>query len=95
MLNAMLCGRVHRLARFARRSAIAIGVGALLIGCGSDPKAQPTSQPASIRDRQDQALKDPMNYKVEVGKQRDKKNESIWSIDRDGLKRDFDHVFNP
>jgi hypothetical protein len=65
-----------------------------LAGCASDDKASPTTQPSSVRDRQDQALKDPMNYRVNVGK-KDASKDGTWDFDREGFKRDMDHVFNP
>ncbi len=65
-----------------------------LLGCGSN-KAAPSTQPTSVRERQEQAMKDPMNYKVEPGTPRSTDRGGMWQFDRDGFKRDVDHVFNP
>ena len=63
-----------------------------LLGCASESKT-PTTQPDTIRSRQDQALRDPMNYKVNVG--RSSNRSKIWEFDREGFRKDVDDVFNP
>lgn len=52
-----------------------------LPGCGSGP---PSTQPASISDRQDAALNDPMNYKIQPE-----------PSDNRGLKHDINDFINP
>ena len=58
----------------------------LLSACSSQPGP-------SARERQDQAMRDPMNYKV------DKPNKisggGTADLDKDALKKDFNSVFNP
>jgi hypothetical protein len=67
----------------------------LLPGCSSDNDGgQPTTRPASVRDRQDAALRDPFGYKSDVD-QYDVSGGGIGEFDRDAMKRDIDHVFNP
>lgn len=63
-----------------------------LSGCASDKKA-PTTQPSSMHDRQDAALRDPFNYKPDMS--RDVSGGDIGHLDRDGLKKDLNNVFNP
>jgi hypothetical protein len=65
----------------------------LVAGC-ADTKSAPTSQPMSMRQRQDAALNDPFGYNgdsdmptVTGGKTGD--------FDKAGFKRDMDRVFNP
>jgi hypothetical protein len=61
-------------------------------GCASDKKA-PSTQPTSMHDRQDAALRDPFNYKPDMS--RDVSGGNIGDLDRDGLKKDLNNVFNP
>ncbi|CAN5376857.1 hypothetical protein BH10PLA1_BH10PLA1_17520 [soil metagenome] len=63
-----------------------------LVGC-SDSK--PTTKPSDIHSRQDAALKDPFGYSVDIGKQDSVSGGGTSEMDKDGLKRDIDHVFNP
>ncbi len=77
--------------RNAVRAAL-LGGFILLAGC-SDNK--PTTQPTSIRDRQDAALKDPFGYSADVNKERDVSGGGIFELDKDGLKKDLDHALNP
>ena len=66
----------------------------LLLGCASDNGKQPTTQPTSMRDRQDAALRDPFSYKAGIEDQ-DISGGDIGHFDRDAMKKDIDHVFNP
>jgi hypothetical protein len=67
----------------------------LIGGCASDnDKKQPTTQPTSMRERQDAALRDPFSYKPGVGDQ-DISGGDLGHFDRQGMKKDIDHVFNP
>ncbi len=64
----------------------------LVLGCSGN---KPTTQPTNIRDRQDAALKDPFGYSVDLNKERDVSGGGIFELDKDGLKKDIDHVLNP
>ena len=57
----------------------------LAAGCRSPA---PTTQPSSIKDRQDQALQDPMGYKVPA-------TPDSTDSDNHNLKRDLNDVLNP
>jgi hypothetical protein len=63
-----------------------------LAGCSDDA---PTTQPSDIHSRQEAALKDPFGYSVDIGKQDSVSGGGTSDLDKDGLKRDIDHVFNP
>jgi len=63
----------------------------LFVGCSTQP---PATQPSSAYDRQQQALHDPMGYSPHVDKA-DISGGDIGSLDKQGLKRDVDHVLNP
>ncbi len=56
-------------------------------GCGSSP--EPTAA-----ERSEQALKDPMNYKVDFSRSRVSSG-GITHFDKDGFKRDLNSVLNP
>jgi len=61
-----------------------------LAGCAD----KPTTRPMTARERQDAALKDPFGYSP------DKDNADVSGgdtrhFDKDGFKKDVDHVFNP
>lgn len=64
----------------------------LLIGCASDKK--PSTRPASVSERSDAALRDPFGYSPEMGKA-DISGGKVNEFDKDGMKRDIDHVLNP
>jgi hypothetical protein len=61
-----------------------------LTGCSSGP---PTTQPASMADRQNQALNDPMGYKP--GGFRDISGGDVGSFDSKSFKQDWDDFMNP
>jgi hypothetical protein len=71
-------------------TAAACGLALFLAGCShAAKKPQPTAQ-----ERQDRAMKDPFGYKPDFS------NSSVSGggtadLDKDGLKRDLDHVLNP
>ena len=65
----------------------------ILPGCASDEKKGPATRPSSMRDRQDAALRDPFNYKPDMS--RDVSGGDTGHLDRDGLKKDLNNVFNP
>ena len=62
-------------------------------GCASDTK-QPTSKPASMRDRQDKAMKDPFNYSPDAGST-DISGGGLSDFDRQGFNRDMKNVLDP
>ena len=65
--------------------------GAILLGgCAS----QPAQKGNGIADRQDQALKDPMHYSPDM-KNTDISGGGVGDFDKEGLRRDMDHVMNP
>ena len=59
-------------------------------GCGGGTGS--TTQPTNVAQRQDQALRDPMNYHQPVGPD---SSGDITHLDTNGLKRDLTNVFNP
>ena len=61
-------------------------------GCASSDK-KPSTQPSSMSERQDAALRDPFGYKPDMG--RDVSGGDVGHYDRDGMKRDLNNVFNP
>lgn len=61
-------------------------------GCASSDK-KPTTQPSSMSQRQDEALRDPFGYKPDMS--RDVSGGNIGHLDRDGMKKDLNNVFNP
>jgi hypothetical protein len=71
---------------------LASGLWLLLPGCASSDK-QPTTQPTSVTQRQDDALRDPFGYKPDMN--RDISGGDIGHLDRDGLKKDLNNVLNP
>jgi len=76
---------------FIHHSAFII-LTSLLAGC---TPSKPTTQPSDIHSRQEAALKDPFGYSVDVGKQDSVSGGGTSEMDKEGLKRDIDHVFNP
>ncbi len=76
-----------------RLSTRHILIGMLLVG-GCASRAGSTTRPASSRQRQDAALRDPFNYKPEMGEQ-DISGGDVGHLDRGGMRRDMDHVLNP
>jgi hypothetical protein len=71
---------------------LAAGYWLLMPGCASSDK-KPSTQPSSMSDRQDAALRDPFGYKPDMG--RDVSGGDVGHYDRDGMKRDLNNVFNP
>ena len=78
----------HRAAMRAGGFVLAMSV-TFIIGCAQQGA---TTQPATMYDRQEQALHDPFGYTPDL-----KKTDMSVSGENDpgGLKRDLDHVFNP
>jgi hypothetical protein len=61
-------------------------------GCASSDK-RPTTQPSSMAQRQNDALRDPFGYKPDMN--RDISGGDIGHLDGDGLKKDLNNVLNP
>jgi hypothetical protein len=55
---------------------------------------QPTTKPSSIRDRQDQALKDPFGYSPDA-EATDISGGGLTDFDRGGFKKDLKNVLDP
>jgi hypothetical protein len=51
----------------------------------------PTTRPMTLRERQDRALRDPFGYKPDFGG--DNISGDTGSLDKEGLRKDIDHVF--
>ena len=62
-------------------------------GCAAKDEKGPTTRPTSMHERQDAALRDPFNYKPDMS--RDVSGGDTGHLDRDGLKKDLNNVFNP
>ena len=58
------------------------------------PACSSQSSP-SVRDRQDEALRDPMNYKADTSQHNDITGGGTADLKKDSLKKDFNSVFNP
>ncbi|MBC7783718.1 MAG: hypothetical protein H7144_07745 [Burkholderiales bacterium] len=72
------------------RSLSAIAVAMLLIGCASET---PATQPSSVRERQDAALKDPFSYGPSAADI--KKDAANKKKPEATLKSDWDRFWNP
>jgi len=62
-------------------------------GCSSNKSA--TTRPASTYDRQQAALKDPFGYSPNMEKPEDITGGNINQYDKNGMRKDLDHVLNP
>lgn len=62
---------------------------ALLVFAGCD------SQPSTMRQRQDDAMRDPMNYSPHVSDQTDISGGGTTEFKKDAFKRDVNSVINP
>jgi hypothetical protein len=71
---------------------LAAGFWLLVPSCASSDK-RPSTQPTSMSERQDAALRDPFGYKPDMS--RDVSGGDIGHYDRDGMKKDLNHVLNP
>jgi hypothetical protein len=63
----------------------------LFTGCAETPK--PTTRPASMHDRQDQAMKDPFGYSP--GMETDISGGGINEFDKNAFQRDVKNVLDP
>jgi hypothetical protein len=64
----------------------------LSAGCSSNKK--PTTKPADAYERQDAAMRDPFGYSP-LGEKPDISGGGISDYDRNGMRKDVDHVLNP
>ncbi|HEV8291597.1 MAG TPA: hypothetical protein VGP94_06720 [Tepidisphaeraceae bacterium] len=58
------------------------------------PACSSQSSP-SVRQRQDEALRDPMNYSPDTTRHNDISGGGTADLKKDSLKKDFNSVFNP
>lgn len=65
----------------------------LATGCASD-NTHATSRPASTRERQDRAMKDPFNYSPDR-ESTDISGGGLTDFDRQGFNRDMKNVLDP
>ena len=65
--------------------------GFWLAGCANHHG--PTTRPMSASERSDKAMKDPFGYSPDFSDT--ESDDGIVKVDRKGLKRDLDNVFNP
>ena len=67
----------------------------LLAGCGSSDQ-RPTTRPATAYERQQKALEDPFGYSPDMDRaHEDVSGGDLGHFDREAMKKDLDHVFNP
>jgi hypothetical protein len=69
-------------------------LGALLVGC-SPNKSKPTTRPMTAAERQDAALRDPFGYSPNIEKSSGGSGGDWGKYDREGMRKDIDHVLNP
>jgi hypothetical protein len=67
---------------------------ACLLGVGCAETNKPTTQPSSVRERQDAAMQDPFGYGGSTEKI-DITGGGVSDFDRKAFKRDVDSVMNP
>jgi hypothetical protein len=63
-------------------------IAILLAGCSSD-------HTSSVRERQDDALRDPMNYSPDTARHNDITGGGTADFKSDGMKKDLKSVFGP
>jgi hypothetical protein len=79
--------------RHAAVYAVATGVlSAALIGCGAS--SAPTTQPGSLTEQQNAALRDPFNYGTDL-QQNDMRVSGNGEYDAKKMNRDLHDVFDP
>lgn len=77
------------------RLAVALAVFACAAGCGaSGDRSQPTTRPAGMYDRQEQAMKDPFGYSANPGKT-DISGGGLTEFDKDGFRKDLKNALDP
>jgi hypothetical protein len=62
-----------------------------LVACADHP---PTTRPATMSQRADEAIRDPFGYKPDSGF-RDVSGGDLGHLDKDGLNKDLNDVLNP
>jgi hypothetical protein len=78
------------------RLATTAACGLALVFCACTQKKQekaPTTQPLSSQTRHDRALHDPFGYKPDFSGTGVTDNADPGALDKEGLRRDLDHVF--
>ena len=66
-----------------------------VVGCASDTNS-PTTRPATARERQEAALRDPMGYSPDMDSpENDISGGKLHELDRKAMRKDIDHVLNP
>jgi hypothetical protein len=60
----------------------------IVAGCASE-------RAPSVRQRQDDALRDPMNYSPDTTRHNDISGGGTMDLKKDSLKKDLNSVFNP
>ena len=72
-----------------RRCILLIALAGAVIGCESGEK------PADMRQRQNQALKDPFNYSPYDDDRTDISGGGLMDFKKDALKKDLNSAFGP
>ena len=67
---------------------------ALVLIAGCAKSNGPTTRPMTIRERQDQAMKDPMGYSPDMDRT-DVSGGGLTDFDRDGFGKDLKNALNP
>src|SRR4051812_48862627 len=62
-----------------------------IIGCAD---SHATTRPASLRERQEQAMRDPMHYSPDLD-HNDISGGGLDDFNRDSFKKDWDNILNP
>lgn len=75
------------------RLTVAVATMLGVAGC-SDKTSAPTTRPSTVRERQEAALRDPFGYSP-YGDSTDISGGDIKTFDKDGFRKDLDHVLNP
>jgi hypothetical protein len=85
---------IVRTSRWVAVSAVAcLLLAGAPIGCRKSD-AKPTTRPARLADRTDDALADPFGYSPKFDRT-DISGGDLGHLDKDGVNRDLNHVFNP
>jgi hypothetical protein len=76
-------------------AASVLVASSLLIGCQQNSATtQPTTKPANMRARQDQAMKDPFGYSANP-ESTDISGGGLTDFDRQGFNRDLKNALDP
>ena len=62
-----------------------------LAGCAD---STPTTRPTSLRERQEQAMRDPMHYSPDID-HTDISGGGLHDFNKDSFKKDWDNLLNP